>query len=66
MPWYLINSLLGHGPQWKKSPQDYDRAILKAHQMGRLDVVEHLEIMLKRRNLVMGDQPREFPFRPEE
>ena len=66
MPWCLINRLLGPGLQWRKSVDDYGRAILEAQGMGRLDVVEHLEIMLKRRNQVMGDQPREFPFRPVE
>ena len=59
MPWAYIRSLLGSGLHWGRSQEDLLKLIARAEQDGRTDAAEHLRIILKLRNKVMMDKPKE-------
>ena len=54
--WAYIVMLLGPGLHWGKSQEELQRAIARATDEGKHEAAEHLEIILKRRNLVMFEK----------
>lgn len=54
--WAYIAELLGPGRHWGKSQEELQRAIARGTAEGKHEAVEHLEIILRRRNLVMFEK----------
>jgi len=55
--WTYIQHLLGEGFQWGKSQKELKAAILRAEADDNKEAVEHLKIILDRRNFVNFETP---------
>lgn len=56
MPWSLIAKLLGPGYHWMRTRKELEDAIVEAEKAGNNRAVEHLRIILARRDEVQFEK----------
>jgi len=61
VPWAYIRSLLGPGLHWGRSQDELLAAIQRAERDGMLDAAQHLRIILRMRDAVNMDEPKNNP-----